>query len=77
LVELKAAYAPFFNSGLRVVPFAVKPQDTLRQVVSPNLAAMMAGMMGSVVSRGSGKATAIPGRWVAGKTGTRSDYRDA
>jgi penicillin-binding protein 1A len=77
LLELTAAYAPFFNGGFRVVPFAVEPQEQPELVVRPDLAAMMAGMMGSVVSRGTGKAAAIPGRWVAGKTGTTSDYRDA
>jgi penicillin-binding protein 1A len=77
LLELTAAYAPFFNGGLRVVPFAVQPQETPEQVIRPEHAAMLAGMMGSVVSRGTGRAAAVPGRVVAGKTGTTSDYRDA
>ncbi len=77
LLELTAAYAPFFNGGFRVVPFAVEPQDTPEPVIRPEHAAMMASMMASVVSRGTGKAAAVPGRAVAGKTGTTSDYRDA
>jgi penicillin-binding protein 1A len=77
LLELTAAYAPFFNGGFRVVPFAVEPQEPPEPVIRPEHAAMMGGMMGSVVSRGTGKAAAIPGRVVAGKTGTTSDYRDA
>jgi penicillin-binding protein 1A len=77
LLELTAAYAPFFNGGYRVVPYAVVPQERPELVVRPDLAAMMAGMMTSVVNRGTGKAAAIPGLVVAGKTGTTSDYRDA
>jgi penicillin-binding protein 1A len=77
LLELTAAYAPFFNGGFRVEPYAVVPQETPESVIRPEHAAMMAGMMGSVVARGTGKAAAIPGRLVAGKTGTTSDYRDA
>ena len=77
MLELTAAYAPFFNGGFRVTPFAVEPQEEPESVIRPEHATMMAGMMGSVVSRGTGKAAAIPGRTVAGKTGTTSDYRDA
>jgi penicillin-binding protein 1A len=77
LLELTAAYAPFFNGGFRVVPFAVEAQEEPEPVIRPEHAAMMAGMMGSVVSRGTGKAAGVPGRLVAGKTGTTSDYRDA
>lgn len=77
LLELTAAYAPFFNGGFRIVPYAVEPQERPEPVVQPGLAAMMAGMMTSVVNRGTGKAAAIPGLVVAGKTGTTSDYRDA
>jgi penicillin-binding protein 1A len=77
LLELTAAYAPFFNGGFRVTPFAVTPQEAPEEVIRPEHAAMMAGMMQSVVNRGTGKAAAIPGRVVAGKTGTTSDYRDA
>jgi penicillin-binding protein 1A len=77
LLELTAAYAPFFNGGFRVVPFAVQPQEAPEQVIRPEHATMLAGMMGSVVMRGTGRAAAISGRSVAGKTGTTSDYRDA
>jgi penicillin-binding protein 1A len=78
LLELTAAYAPFFNGGNRVVPFGLDgtPHQT-EPVVDPRLAAMMARMMGAVVSRGTGRAAAVPGHIVAGKTGTTQDFRDA
>ena len=38
---------------------------------------MMARMLTSVVQDGTGRAAAVPGRSVAGKTGTTQDNRDA
>ncbi len=78
LMELTAAYAPFFNGGNRVVPHGLDgvPHQTGR-VIEPEQAAMMARMLGAVVNRGTGRAAAISGRTVAGKTGTTQDFRDA
>jgi len=77
LLELTAAYAPFFNGGNRVSPFAVEAKEPPENVIRPEHAAEMAAMMTSVVARGTGKAASVPGRVIAGKTGTTSDYRDA
>lgn len=78
LLELTAAYAPFFNGGFRVVPHGLEaaPHPT-RPVIDPDRAAMMRRMLAAVVSRGTGRAAAVPGRAVAGKTGTTQDFRDA
>jgi penicillin-binding protein 1A len=87
LLELAGAYASFFNGGLAVEPHAIgsiradPPVPVSRpapvRVIDPDLAAMMVRMMAAVVSRGTGTAAALPGRLVAGKTGTTQDYRDA
>src|SRR5271157_24986 len=78
LLELASAYAAFCNGGARVTPFGVEALRTPPQpVVDPELAAMMARMMTAVVTRGTGRAAAVPGHAVAGKTGTTQDYRDA
>ncbi len=88
LLELSAAYATLFNGGRSVTPQSIDaieadrrtvpvPRTAQEHVIDPDLAAMMVRMMAAVVSRGSGRAAAIPGRFVAGKTGTTQDYRDA
>jgi penicillin-binding protein 1A len=88
LLEMTAAYAAFFNGGNLVVPHGIEqvriggapaplPQPEPHPVIKPELAAMMVRMMGAVVREGTGRAAAIPGLDVAGKTGTTQDNRDA
>jgi penicillin-binding protein 1A len=80
LLELAAAYAPFFNGGNRVTPFGVGSYAALHPpvaAITAEHASMMARMLGAVVSGGTGRAAAVAGRAVAGKTGTTQDFRDA
>ncbi len=84
LLELTAAYAAFSNGGRRVTPFALAASGTTplahrapEQAMAPEHAAAMRRMLAAVVSRGTGRAAAVPGRAVAGKTGTTQDFRDA
>ncbi len=87
VLELAAAYAPLFAGGMRAPPTGLAAIEAggrpvplpaaPARVVEPGLAAAMLRMLGAVVSRGSGRAAAIPGRMVAGKTGTTQDFRDA
>ncbi|HVZ07286.1 transglycosylase domain-containing protein [Rhodopila sp.] len=78
LLELTAAYAPFFNGGDRIVPHGLEQTPHGRvQVMTPEEAAMMQRMLTAVVTRGTGRSAFIAGRDIAGKTGTTQDSRDA
>lgn len=78
LLELTTAYAAFFNGGNRVVAHAVEQTPHQPQpVIEPSKAAMMARMLTAVVVHGTGRLASVPGRAVAGKTGTTQDFRDA
>ncbi len=88
VLEMAAAYAAVFNGGIAVVPTALEeaasghrpvalPRPAQARVVPAEQAAMMVRMLAAVVARGSGRGAAVPGRAVAGKTGTTQDYRDA
>ena len=80
LLELSASYAPFFNHGYRITPYGVAAFAVTHPpvpVIDPEHAAMMARMMTAVVTSGTGRAAAVAGHEVAGKTGTTQDFRDA
>ncbi|MBL6457182.1 PBP1A family penicillin-binding protein [Belnapia sp. T6] len=88
LLDLVAGYAAIANGGLRVAPFGIagasaggRPQPVRRtpprRVVAAEQAGTLRRMLEAVVARGSGRAAALPGRAVAGKTGTTQDSRDA
>ena len=89
LLELSAAYARVLQR--RAPRGAVSGSSRCRRrgagrpaphaepvaAIDPDRAAMMARMLAAVVSRGTGRAAAVAGHTVAGKTGTTQDYRDA
>ena len=88
LLDLVTAYAPFANGGRRVAPFGVaearaegRPIAWLppapAQVITAGAAEAMRRMLAATVARGTGRAAAVPGLAVAGKTGTTQDNRDA
>jgi penicillin-binding protein 1A len=90
LLELTRAYGPFMTGGTRVDPYLVAKIETSRgevlyerpdydapQVYPRDQAELMTGMMAKVVREGTGRAAAIKGWPVAGKTGTSQSSRDA
>jgi cell division protein FtsI/penicillin-binding protein 2 len=81
-VQMAAAYSALANGGKLMKPYVVaevkypdgsgfrgEPQE-LRQVISKRAADLISGMLVRVVEDGHGKQAAVPGYWVAGKTGT-------
>lgn len=89
-LELAGAYAPFANGGFRVNVHAIDSIRTTdgdsvyrRQAQMADVAASFRSiaelnmMLGEVVRSGTGRAAAISGWTVAGKTGTTQESRDA
>lgn len=91
LLEMTGSYAGIRNGGTAVRPYGlielrIKGDDTPlmgqlggmgQRVISPKAASELIWMMKQVVENGTGGRAKLPGREVAGKTGTTSSYRDA
>lgn len=90
LWDMTAAFAAYMNDGQRIDPYIVqtvtdtagrelyrRPPYQGPRVMDPQVVRRMTSMMGAVVLRGTGTGAQLPGRDVAGKTGTSSDWRDA
>jgi penicillin-binding protein 1A len=87
--EMCGAFATFANDGQYNKPFSVwritdstgkviyERQLRPEQVVKQNDIRLLNAMTQAVVSWGTGTRAKLPGRVVAGKTGTTSDYSDA
>ena len=86
-IELCAAYAAIANAGVYIEPVyytkvldhngkvVMEPSPTVRTVIKDSTAWLLTNAMEDVVKKGTGKACAVNGMSVAGKTGTTSkDY---
>ena len=90
LWDLTRAYGPFMTGGRRVDPYLIEAIETTRgdvvyeraeyepaQVYDRELAETMTAMLSDAVRSGTGRAAAIDGWPIAGKTGTSQSFRDA
>lgn len=90
LLELVAAYAPFSNGGIGVIPHVIervrgkngrilyaRSASGVGTVVAPRYVQMMNRMLEETLLTGTAQRARIPGWPAAGKTGTSQDFRDA
>lgn len=90
LLELTGAYAAFANGGTGVLPHGIeevhdrdgnevyrREGSGLGPVMSKKAMSEMNYMLQQVLTDGTGHNAAVPGRQLAGKTGTSQDWRDA
>ncbi len=89
-LELAAAFAPFANGGLGIVPHGVTRVRTaggrtlyrrtspyLGRIVDVRHVAMMNAMLQETLLTGTARKAELPNWTAAGKTGTSQDFRDA
>jgi cell division protein FtsI/penicillin-binding protein 2 len=81
-IQMSTAVSAIANGGKLMKPQIIEEIDhpdgskekvepkMIRQIVSPNVAAQLGGMMVQVVENGHGYQAKVPGYYIAGKTGT-------
>jgi membrane peptidoglycan carboxypeptidase len=85
---MASAYGVLANNGVRCPAFSIARIDApgkklferrpdCRTVIQPKIASTVTAMLRGVVTGGTGGAAALPGRPVAGKTGTAQEYQSA
>jgi penicillin-binding protein 1A len=90
LSDLVTAYAPFANGGFGAIAHGVtrvrnangdvlyqRAGSGIGRVVAPLNVGQMNVMLSGAVTSGTGHQAALPGRPMAGKTGTTQDFKDA
>jgi membrane peptidoglycan carboxypeptidase len=85
-LDMASAYATLANDGVHCEAFAVakirgpkggdvyKHRPECTQVIDPDIVARVSSLLQGVVTGGTGTRAALPGRTVAGKTGTTNDH---
>jgi penicillin-binding protein 1A len=89
-LDMATGFSTLANDGIHCEPFAVARVELIsgplkdrrlyqhkpkcEQVIEPGIAHLVTAMLQRVVTGGTGTAAALPGRQVAGKTGTAQDY---
>jgi membrane peptidoglycan carboxypeptidase len=88
VLDMASAYGVLANNGVRCPAFSIARIDApgkelferkpdCRRVIKPKIASTVTAMLRGVVTGGTGGAAALPGRPVAGKTGTAQEYQSA
>ena len=88
VLDMASAYGVLANKGVRCPAYSIariespdrklyEHRSSCTRVIEPKIAATVTAMLRGVVTGGTGIAAALPGRPVAGKTGTAQDYKSA
>jgi membrane peptidoglycan carboxypeptidase len=90
VLDMASAFGVLANKGVRCAPYSIvkvvapnrsKPlienKPECKQVVNQKISAQTVAMLRGVITSGTGRRAALPGRPLAGKTGSAQDYTSA